>query len=155
MTDYLDKQLGMEESGEIEKHFKICPDCREFFEAVQKTAVTPFKEIRPLLPDPVVWRRIHQKINAANQTSAWLTGLTESMATFWRMARPVLQGGFAVVLILGMVILARWPANYEDSAYAYLEEQMDFLGELEDGNTELLNGELADYDLTADEIGVK
>ena len=47
---------------------------------------------------------------------------------------------------------AKWPSSYADPVYSYMSEQMTFMGELQSGNTDLLNGDLKDYDAVLDEM---
>lgn len=151
MTDYLDQELGSKKSSEVEKHLRECLDCREFSEAIWQQAVEPFKKVKPMTPDPAMWQRIHQTLESESRPLAWLAGLVEGANVFLRMLRPVIQGAFAAALILILVVLAKWPVSSEEPAYAYLGEQMDFLSELQSGNTELLNGDLAGYDFSWDD----
>ena len=69
------------------------------------------------------------------------------------MPQPVFRVAFVMVLILGGVIFAKWPSSYADPVYGYLSEQMTFMGELGAGNTNLMNGDLKDYDAAFEEIG--
>jgi anti-sigma factor RsiW len=154
MTEYLDKELGPEENIEIEKHLTACPDCLEFFGAVQRSAVTPFKEAGEMQPDSVVWQRIQERIEAERSRSGdWFGKLADALAPFLRIPLPVFRMAFVTALILVVVVLAKWPASYADPVYGYISEQMTFMSGLKAGNTDLLNGDLKDYDAVFEEIG--
>ncbi|MFA5167782.1 MAG: anti-sigma factor [Candidatus Omnitrophota bacterium] len=147
ITEYADKELGPEENAEIEQHLTACPECRTFFEAVQRSAVIPFKEAGEIQPDSVVWRRIQEKIEAEQSRSGhWFGKLADVLVPLLRMPSPVFRGAFVTALILVVVVLAKWPSSYADPVYNYMSEQMTFMGELGAGNTDLLNGDLKDYD---------
>jgi anti-sigma factor RsiW len=155
ITEYGDKELGAEENAEVEGHLAACLDCREFFEAVQKIAVTPFKASVEMQPDGIVWQRIREKIEAEGSRSGnWFGKLADALAPFLRMPQPVFRVAFATALILAVVVVAEWPSGYVHPAYAYVEEQMAFMGELGSGNTDLMNGDLKDYDAAFEEVGV-
>ncbi|MFA5159064.1 MAG: anti-sigma factor [Candidatus Omnitrophota bacterium] len=147
IAEYGDKELGLEENAEVERHLTACPDCRGFFEAVQRSAVIPFKEAGEMQPDSVVWQRIQEKIEAKQ---------SRSVGGFWKLVDifvsrfpfpvPLVRVAFVTALILVVVVLAKWPSSYADPVYNYMSEQMTFMGELGAGNTNLLNGDLKNYD---------
>ena len=64
ITEYADRELDPERNAEIEQHLTSCTDCREFFGAVQRSAVVPFKEAGEIQPESAVWQRIQGKIEA-------------------------------------------------------------------------------------------
>jgi anti-sigma factor RsiW len=151
MTGYLDNELGLEERTGVEQHLAGCVDCRELLEAVRKTAVIPFKETVEMQPDRVVWERIagklrSEKVRPGSVFWDWLDRIAS-----WRPL-PVLRVAFVMALILVVIAVAQWPFQYTDPAYAYMEEQMTFLGELEAGNNDLLNGDFNEYDIVFEEI---
>jgi predicted anti-sigma-YlaC factor YlaD len=153
IAEYADKELGSEENAEVERHLTACLDCREFFGAVQRSAVVPFKEAVEMQPDSAVWQRIQEKIEAER---------SRSEDGFWKLADifvsrflfpvPLMRASFVMALILVVVVLVQWPASYADPVYGYLSEQMTFMSGLKAGNTDLLNGDLKDYDAIFEEI---
>ena len=154
ITEYLDKELGAAEHSGIEEHLSGCAYCREFFEAVRKSAVLPFKTAGAMQPGSTVWQGIQEKIEAERSCSEnWFGKLADALAPFLRMPQPVFRVAFASALILAVVVVTQWPSGYVHPAYAYIEEQMMFMGELRAGNTDLLNGDLKDYDAAFEEIG--
>jgi anti-sigma factor RsiW len=155
LTEYTDKELGPEGNAEVERHLIACPDCREFFGAVQRSAVTPFKEAGEMQPDPIVWQRVQEKIGAEGLRSRNMFGkLADVLTLFLRMPQPIFRAAFVTALILGVVVLARWPASYADPVYGYLSEQMTFMSGLKAGDTDLLNGDSKDDAVFFEEIDV-
>ena len=151
MTEYLDKALGAEERAGVDRHLTGCLECREFFEAVRKTAVIPFKEAGEMQPDGIVWERIAGKLESKTARSGnvfW--GWLDQLAALRPL--PVMRAAFVTALILVVVAVAQWPFRATDPAYAYMEEQMAFLSELGAGNTDLLDGDFSDYDIVFEEI---
>lgn len=154
ITEYVDKELGAGETAEVERHLTACPDCREFLGAVQRSAVMPFKEAGEMQPESVVWQRIQEKIAAEGSRSGnWFRKLADALVPLLRRPQPVLRVAFATALILLFMVLAKWPSSHSDRVYGYIAEQMTFMNGLRVGNTDLVNGDLKDYDAVFEEIG--
>jgi len=147
MTDYLDRALESQRSDEVERHLHGCSACREFLETVKKVAVQPFKNTQALEPDPAVWQRIQERIQAeAERQSGWFGKLADALTPLWRIPQPAFRVAFVALLIGGVVLVASWPSAYVDPAYAYIEEQAAFMDELEAGDPEVFNGDFNDYE---------
>lgn len=154
MTGYADKELGPEENVEVEQHLTACSGCREFFGTVQRSAVAPFKKAGEIHPDSVVWQRIQEKIEKEQALSqGWLRKLADVFVLHPPFPISLMRGAFVTALLLAAVMLVKWPSNHVDPVYGYLSEQMAFMGELGSGNTDLLNGDLRDYDTVFEELG--
>lgn len=147
MTDYLDNELDPRRSAEVEGHLKVCFACLEFSKAVRKAAVAPFKDSKPLQPEPAVWQGIREKILAGERDSKdWFGKAAAFLEPFLRIPRPVYGTVFAAALIVAVIAITRWPSHYTDPAYGYIAEQMTFLGQLQAGDPELFNGDFQDYE---------
>ncbi len=147
ITEYVDKELGPEGNTAVEQHLAACLNCREFFEAVQKSAVVPFKEAGEMQPESTVWQGILKKIEAEPAHSwNWFGKLADAVVPLLRMPQPVFRAAFVTALILGVVVLARWPSGNADPVYGYIAEQMTFMSGLRAGDADLVNGDLKDYD---------
>lgn len=154
ITEYTDKELDPEGNAEIERHLNACPDCRGFWGAIQRNAVTPFKEVGDIQPENAVWQRIQEKIEMERaHAGGGFWKLVDALASRFPMPVPLVRAAFVTSLILGVVVLAKWPSSYADPVYGYLSEQMTFMSGLKTGDTDLLNGELSDYDIFFEEIG--
>jgi anti-sigma factor RsiW len=152
ITEYADEELASDKRLVIDQHLAACPDCREFFVAVQKTTVTPFREAATLKPDDVVWQRIQERVA---KKESWGARFWERMDIFisrFPLPVPLMRAAFVTALILVAVVLARWPSGYVDPVYGYMSEQMTFMEELGAGNTDLMNGDLKDYDVMFNEM---
>ena len=151
MTEYLDKELPAEDRSGIEQHLAECAACREFLGTVQKTAVIPFKEAGEMQPDGIVWERIAAKLEGRRDLlGSGFGGWLDKIAS-WRPL-PIMRGAFVTALILVVVMVAKFPFTYTDPVYGYMSEQMAFMSELGTGNTDLLNGDLKEYDTVFEEI---
>ncbi|MFA7255602.1 MAG: anti-sigma factor [Candidatus Omnitrophota bacterium] len=153
ITEYVDKELGPEETAKVQQHLTACPDCLEFLGAVQKSAVVPFKEAGTLEPESVVWQRIQEKIEAEQAPShGGFWRLVDIFVSRFPIPVPVMRAAFVTALILGVVVLAKWPSSYTDPAYGYLSEQMTFMSGLKAGDTDLLNGDFKSYETVLEGI---
>jgi anti-sigma factor RsiW len=154
LTEYADKELRPEENTEVDRHLAACLDCREFFGAVQRSAVIPFQGAGEMRPESAVWQRIQERVEEERARSLNGFGmLADALTPFFKMPQPVFRAAFVTALIALVVVLVKWPANYADPVYGYLSEQMTFMNGLKTGNTDLLNGDLKDYDVVFEEIG--
>jgi anti-sigma factor RsiW len=154
ITEYADKELGPEESAEVQGHLAACLDCREFFEGIQKTVVAPFRGVGTLQPDRMVWQRIQEKIEVErSHAEGGFWKLVDIFVSRFPLPVPLVRVAFVTALILAVVVLAKWPSSYADPVYGYLSDQMTFMSGLKTGNADLLNGDLKDYDAVFEEIG--
>ncbi len=148
MTDYLDGELDAKREAEIRGHLEKCSTCRELFQAIQKVSAETFKPTPELKPDPEVWQKIQAQIESKKEPAwAWLQGLEEKLMPVLKAPQLVFRGAFAAALILIVVVMAKWPSTYMDPVYGYLDEQMTLMGELQSGNPDFLNGDLAEYEI--------
>ncbi len=154
ITEYGDKELCPGKSSEVERHLIACQDCREFFEAVRRCAVAPFKGAGEMHPDDAVWRGIQEKIEAERAHSeGGFWKLVDLFVPRFSLPVPLMRVAFVAALILGVVVLVKWPSSQSDPVYGYLSEQMTFMGELGSGNTDLMNGDLKDYEAVFEAMG--
>ena len=155
ITEYLDKEMAEDASRVIKEHLAGCADCREFFREVQKTAVVPFQEAGEMQPERGVWQRIEERIAVERvPSSGGFWSLVDRLVAHIPVPVPVMRVAFAAAMILVVVVVAKWPSSYADPVYGYISDQMTFMGELKTGNTDLLNGDLKDYDTVLKENGV-
>ena len=153
MTDYLDGELETSKSAEVENHLRDCAHCKVVLKTVQQTAQVPFKGAQPLQPGPNVWQEIQDKIQAEQERVGWLEQLKSRLVPMLRVPKPVYRVAFALCLIVAVVTIVRWPFGHGvDPAYAYIEEQMVFLDDLQTGNADLLNGDPWDYSAVFSEV---
>lgn len=147
MTRYLDKELEGGKSAEVEQHLTACPNCREFFETVRETAVLPFQIAGEMQPEISVWQGIQERIEAGRSRSrSWFGRFTDVLVFFSSVPQPVFRTALVTALILVAVVATHWPFRSADPVYGYLAEQLTFMNELKAGNTDLMNGDLGDYE---------
>lgn len=156
MTDYLDGEADTSKKLEIDGHLQGCLHCREFLEVVQKTSLSSFPKME-IQPDPVVWEKIQEGIEAEKERSrGWFWKLTD-LCLALRKPMPVLRVAFAMGLLVAVVFLARWPASVssmDPGVQAYLSDQSLFMSALGIGDTEWFNGDFANLEAAFQEIAV-
>jgi len=154
ITEYVDKELSPEENREVERHLTVCAECREFLKAVRRSSVVPFKEAGTLQPEGVVWQRIQERIEAERaRSNGGFWKLVDIFVSRFPWPAPLMRAAFVTVVILGVVVLAKWPSSFADPVYGYISEQMTFLSGLKAGDTDLLNGDPKDYSGVLEQMG--
>jgi anti-sigma factor RsiW len=153
LTDYFDGELPETEKTVIEGHLAGCADCRAALEKVSAVSAG-LREAPELKPDEAVWQKIQDRIETERErATGWFGKLADALTPVLRGPLPVFRVAFVAALIAIVVLITKWPAGGVDPAYAYIEEQMTFLGEIQAGNPELLNGDLKDYDAVFESAG--
>lgn len=151
ITDHLDGELGPEEGTAVRQHLKDCATCRDFMLAVQGTAGVPFQGLSELQPDPIVWRKVRGILEAEEARSGgWLRNFDRTFRSLMQPL-PAFRVVFAAAMVFAVIVLAKWPFNQVDPAYAYVEEQMTFVEDLRSGDPDVLNGDTAEYGLPFEE----
>lgn len=150
LTDYYDKELRQDLREEVQRHLKRCPECRVFWEAVQKTG-EPFKEAHEMLPEGRVWMGISRRIEAEKERSVAGARWMDFLAPWLRLPQPVFRMAFVAAMILMIVVATQWPSRYADPVYSYMSEQMTVMGELQRGDPE--EGAWGDFDVYEEIMG--
>ena len=115
--------------------------------------MVPFKGAGIIQPDGALWQKIQERIKAERSHSeGGFWKLVDSFVSRIPLPVPLMRAAFVTALILVVVVLARWPSSYADPVYGYLSEQMTFMSGLKAGNTDLMNGDLKDYDTVFEEM---
>jgi len=133
MTDYLDGEISQRLKEEVEKHLSSCYRCREFKQTVMKEAVEPFRVSGENKPPDYLWYRIKDAIAAKEEKEA--VSVFRRMRIFWEhifsFPKPVFALATISAVILTAVVLTKLPLNNQKTVNKYLEEQLDFLVNLD------------------------
>ena len=152
ITAHWDGELSPAESAEVRQHMEVCAGCREYGEAVKKTVAAPFNGFSELQPDPLVWQKIRRMIALEEDRSeGWLAKIERVLAPVLRPL-PAFRVVFVAGVVLMAIVLVKWPFNRVEPVYAYVEEQMALLGELQSGNPDLFSNDGMEYELPSEEI---
>ena len=132
LADYSDGETSPELTKKINDHLKVCERCRRFKEAVEKTAIGPFKNAREFVPPDTLWVKIREALlyeQRRNADSVFfrLSGL---LRTIFIVKKPVLALAFAAaVIIMGVAFMNVRRSNEEIASY--LDTQADFIAHLD------------------------
>ncbi len=151
LTDYGDGELGPAESAEVRKHVESCTACRDFMREVERRVKTPFRGLKIMEPDLAVWLKIRGILEREGvRSGAWRLAV-DRLVQPWLRPLPVLRVAFAAAVVFTVAALVRWPLSAVEPAYAYVEEQMTFLGDLGTGDPDAGNGDTGFYELPGEE----
>ncbi|MBU9888756.1 MAG: zf-HC2 domain-containing protein [Candidatus Omnitrophica bacterium] len=147
LTDYGDGELGPAESAEVRKHVESCTACRDFMREVERRVKTPFRGLKIMEPDLAVWLKIRGVLEReSGRSDAWRRTIDRWVQP-WLKPLPVLRVAFVAAVVFTVAALAKWPLSPVEPAYAYVEEQMTFLGDLGTGDPAVVNGDTGFYEL--------
>ena len=62
LTGYSDGEITPELAKQIDEHLKICPGCRKFKEAVEETALSPFRNAQRFAPPDALWEKVREAV---------------------------------------------------------------------------------------------
>ncbi|MFH1857877.1 MAG: zf-HC2 domain-containing protein [Candidatus Omnitrophota bacterium] len=144
-TDYLDGEVSAALGKTVLAHLEKCHACRELEKSLRQEAVGPFKAVREIKPPAFVWERIREAavLEKAKPPEGFWVDLKERLSAVFLMRRPVFAVATVAVLIVAAVVLTRGPFPARNMAGNYLEEQVEFLADL--GNGEATSGDDALY----------
>ncbi|MBU0881047.1 MAG: hypothetical protein KKE81_02490 [Candidatus Omnitrophica bacterium] len=139
LTDYMDSEPGCGLRHEVDEHLRQCVSCCEFREVAREKIIGQFASARVEDPPEFVWRGIREKITSKAGVSH---GILANSAAAIRLAfssllsipRPV------AVLVAGVMIaillLSAAPGMRRRALYGYLNEQITFIANLDDGEAD-------------------
>jgi anti-sigma factor RsiW len=137
MTDYIDGELGDEARALVDAHIAGCKGCREFLTSVQKTAVTPFKDIKKEAPPERVWHKIRASIEEKQAVNPLNDIIDALRRLLYGHRKQVLAFATAAIIIVMAVFAGRLPLMYtadtKTSANTYMQDQADFMSTLNGG----------------------
>ncbi len=133
LTDYTDGEMTAFDRQKVADHIRTCEKCRAFEKRLKENVVAPLQRTEHVQPPEEVWSRIKGAIEEPARES-----VAESVADFLRglvaVRKPVLVAASLLVLVLVGGIFAKTYFTGRDTVNTYLEEQMDFLDSLYNGN---------------------
>ncbi len=133
LTDHTDGELDGRLRKKVEEHINSCDRCREFEQNLKSAAVEPLRGAGYVRPPEAVWTRIRAGIEGREKESP-LAEAMERLRDVFVVRKPavVIASVMAVILVTG--ILASTVFIGRRAMNSYLEEQVDFLESLNNGN---------------------
>ena len=150
LTDYADGELSEFSRKELEAHLETCAPCRGFREEAQKMVFEPLRGSGHVQPPEELWQRIKGAILERTSESS-LTGLGKRLRsaglrerlqltgrtrlqTVFTARKPLLAFATVMVLILAAGIFTGSLFVERAVLNTYMEEQVEFLAFLGNGD---------------------
>lgn len=134
-TDYIDGQLNEVKTRQVKEHLAGCGQCSLFEEALRKSAVEPFKNIKEIQPPDYVWERIKENIEeeAQPQKENALVCLRDYLKPLFSIPKPVFA---AISVIIFLIALTSSVVFFNSKAQInnYFQEQQEFMNSLENSS---------------------
>ena len=125
LSDYSDGRISEKLEKQITEHLNSCENCREFAQAVKKTAIEPFRKAEKIKAPDYLLSRIKDKITSQEQRPA-LGGLLDNLRIVFQPRPAFTLATVAAVVILVLVITTSDLYN-GNGVNEYLSEHMDSL----------------------------
>ena len=101
ISEYIDNGLTGRKGASLERHLRLCPDCRKVLEDFQKIA-DDAKKLESLTPSRETWLKIRQRLTPEEQKV--LTLIPQKRAWFgWLFFPPRLKYALSAALVLVVV----------------------------------------------------
>jgi len=135
LTDFLDDEANARLHKQVKQHLKSCYKCREFEQQVRKTCSQPFAETKEIQPPENVWFNIKERV-AESEPLGFMAELKNYLDNAIFSPKPAIAIVSLAMILLVTFTLARIPIVRRQQVTAYIEEQVNFLVELEPSNDE-------------------
>ena len=134
LTDYSDGELDQALKDEIKSHISTCSSCRQLEENLKKQIIYPLKKTERVEAPEEIWRKIKETIEGPERENAYLS-IQELLASLFAIRKPLLAAvSIVLVLLIGGGILTRSYFTERTSMNVFMEDQLDFLDSLTNGN---------------------
>lgn len=130
LTDYVDNRMTGEKRKETERHLAECPECKEFFTVVKKTAIEPFAGAGRLEAPGFIWQRTKDAIMAEQNEGAEAFGFLKNVMSALHIHKPVLAAVGAVVLMIAVGVTVQWQVNKQMAIRADARGEAEYFGYL-------------------------
>ena len=118
---WLDGELPPADSEAVRSHVANCADCgaaRQRLETIQLTLSKILTAEAARLEFAPFWRAVQHRIEAKRP---WHEELIEAVRSLFSVPRLAWAVPAAIMLVLGFLSLAKWPAGVETNNYASVE----------------------------------
>ena len=149
ITNYIDGEISTSIQNEIKTHLITCSDCRQFEQAIRLSAIEPLKNAKREKVPEEVWHKIKKVIEKKDE-KVTLKDIVYNLRTFIRARRPALALATVTTVILIVLIIQKMPFEKPSALNTYLEEQVEFLANLNGANG---NGENGSSDIVYSGLG--
>jgi len=134
LTDYLDKQAGLELRTEVEGHLKICPECRRLEEEIRKAIVLPFKDAKGPQAPEFLWLNIKERIAQRESSKRSLLDWLRERLQVFSFPAPALTFASTTVILLAVFGLIAKQNMDKNQIGDYFSQQINFYSVLNNGS---------------------
>ena len=135
LTGYVDNEIDKETREQVDSHVRVCPECREFAQEVEKNLVAPFKSLGHEEVPGDVWSAIKDRIEQGDSSSDKVKILIDRWMEFFSFPRlATVVASFVVLVLVGFAVM-----RYQGTQQAKAQEQGKYLVYLL-GNMDVLGG---------------
>ena len=145
LADYTDGEMTASDRQKVADHIRTCENCRALEKRLKESIIAPLARTEHVHPPKEVWSRIKGAIEEPAPES--ITGnIADFLRGLFAVRKPVLVAVSLLVLVLVGGVFAKTYFAGRDTVNTYLEEQLDFLDSLYNGNgyTDEYNGFLTE-----------
>jgi anti-sigma factor RsiW len=138
-SGYIDGEMPSEIRKEVEGHIEKCVSCRVLEKKIREFVVMPLSDAERFTPPERVWENIKNEVKRQSRFGG-LNYFAEWVKEHFVFQRPVFAAATVAVLLAVLTLPAvyRSANNTEEKKVSmYLEEEMDFLFSLGEGNGSL------------------
>jgi len=150
LTDYLDKQTGLELRTEVEEHLKICPECRRLEDEIRRAIVLPFKDAKGPQAPHYLWLNIKERIAERESSKRSLLDWLREKLQVFSLPAPALTFASTMVILLAVFGLIAKQNMDKNQIGDYFSQQISFYSVLNNGSENGDNKESADLGSTVE-----
>ena len=150
LTDYLDKQTGLELRTEVEEHLKICPECRRLEDEIRRAIVLPFKDAKGPQAPHYLWLNIKERIAERESSKRSLLDWLREKLQVFSFPAPALTFASTMVILLAVFGLIAKQNMDKNQISDYFSQQISFYSVLNNGSENGDNKESADLGSTVE-----
>jgi len=132
MTDFIDGQMDAKLYEQVRGHLKTCKQCGQFERVLRRSVVEPFAKLGKVKPPDSVWQKIKEDIirTEHGQSAGVLAWLKNYLHGLFRAPQPVLAFAATLLIFLLTAGIAHELLNGRRTINAYVQEQEEFVSNL-------------------------
>ena len=129
ITDYLDNEVSAAVREEVRAHLASCPGCREFEQAVRRSASEPFRKMKRQEPSAEIWQRIKAALEQKQEKESrgLLAGFLDSLSSVFRSRKPVFALSSAIAAAIMVIFLVQAPLYRQKMINQYLQDESQYM----------------------------
>jgi len=148
LTDYIDNELDEKAKADVEKHLKVCPDCRSLVAMIREDiSIISDGSLKEKAP-PHLWRSITQKIEEERRAKDTLPDFLRRLGAILTPPKlaPALIGIILLIMGTSFFLYTQYIGqNYVSTNYEYVSELFSSAGNVDASEHEGLGTPIEEY----------